>query len=565
MKETNVNTNEELEMNQDIEQQGFDRLGLADDVLAAIKDMGFEEPSQIQAQIIPTLMLGNDAIGQAQTGTGKTLAFGAPMMSILKKSKRKVAGLVLAPTRELAVQVSDELARIAKKTNLRVLPVFGGAPIDRQMRALREGVDIVVGTPGRVIDLIGRKKLNVEDIEFFVLDEADEMLNMGFIEDVEEILSHASENRQTMLFSATMPPAIKNLAKRFMKPDADHIAVKNVSMTVDKVEQYYYEIKHRDRFESLCRILDATDYSNVLIFCNTKVNVDKLTDHLKGRGYDVDSMHGDINQAQRMRVLSKFKDGAIEILVATDVAARGIDVENITHVINYDLPQDLEAYVHRIGRTGRAGRSGVALTLVTPREYMAIKRIEKVTHSKILRKEIPTVEDIFESKYSSMVNEISEELEKGEYKKFLPQVLKLDEDHNLAEVAAALMMMRYRDEVSFDYTKNKLDEGNANARVFMTVGKMDGLNPLKLLKFLQSNVKVDSRDIGDIEILEKFSFFEVRRDLVNEVIDACRGKKLLGRKVAMELAEGRDKRKSRPNRSNVDRNRGRSSRRKKMY
>lgn len=565
MKETNVNTNEELEMNQEIEQQGFDRLGLADDVLAAIKDMGFEEPSQIQAQIIPTLMLGNDAIGQAQTGTGKTLAFGAPMMSILKKSKRKVAGLVLAPTRELAVQVSDELARIAKKTNLRVLPVFGGAPIDRQMRALREGVDIVVGTPGRVIDLIGRKKLNVEDIEFFVLDEADEMLNMGFIEDVEEILSHASENRQTMLFSATMPPAIKNLAKRFMKPDADHIAVKNVSMTVDKVEQYYYEIKHRDRFESLCRILDATDYSNVLIFCNTKVNVDKLTDHLKGRGYDVDSMHGDINQAQRMRVLSKFKDGAIEILVATDVAARGIDVENITHVINYDLPQDLEAYVHRIGRTGRAGRSGVALTLVTPREYMAIKRIEKVTHSKILRKEIPTVEDIFESKYSSMVNEISEELEKGEYKKFLPHVLKLDEDHNLAEVAAALMMMRYRDEVSFDYTKNKLDEGNANARVFMTVGKMDGLNPLKLLKFLQSNVKVDSRDIGDIEILEKFSFFEVRRDLVNEVIDACRGKKLLGRKVAMELAEGRDKRKSRPNRSNVDRNRGRSSRRKKMY
>lgn len=565
MKETNVNTNEELEINQEMELNGFDQLGLADDVLAAIKDMGFEEPSQIQAQIIPTLMLGNDAIGQAQTGTGKTLAFGAPMMSILKKSKRKVSGLVLAPTRELAVQVSDELARLAKKTNLRVLPVFGGAPIDRQMRALRDGVDIVVGTPGRVIDLIGRKKLNVEDIEFFVLDEADEMLNMGFIEDVEEILSHASDNRQTMLFSATMPPAIKNLAKRFMKPDADHIAVKNVSMTVDKVEQYYYEIKHRDRFESLCRILDATDYSNVLIFCNTKVNVDKLTDHLKGRGYDVDSMHGDINQAQRMRVLSKFKEGAIEILVATDVAARGIDVENITHVINYDLPQDLEAYVHRIGRTGRAGRSGVALTLVTPKEYMAIKRIEKVTHSKILRKEIPTVEDIFESKYSSMVNEIREELEKGDYKKFLPQVLKLDEDHNLAEVAAALMIMRYRDEVSFDYTKNKLDEGNANARVFMTVGKMDGLNPLKLLKFLQSNVKIDSRDIGDIEILEKFSFFEVRRDLVNQVIEACVGKKLLGRKVAMEIAEGRDKRKSRPNRSNVDRNRNRSSRHKKMY
>ncbi len=579
MKEITMNPNEVIEtvtpeaiipeaaapeMKEEESVRGFDRLGLADDVLAAIKNMGFEEPSQIQAAIIPTLMSGNDAIGQAQTGTGKTLAFGAPMISILKKSKHKVAGLVLAPTRELAVQVSDELARIAKKTNLRVLPVFGGAPIDRQMRALREGVDIVVGTPGRVIDLIGRKKLNVEDIEFFVLDEADEMLNMGFIEDVEEILTHASSDRQTMLFSATMPPAIKNLAKRFMKPDADHIAVKNVSMTVDKVEQYYFEIKHKDRFESLCRILDATSYSNVIIFCNTKVNVDTLTDHLKSRGYDVDSMHGDINQMQRMKVLKKFKDGAIEILVATDVAARGIDVENISHVINYDLPQDLEAYVHRIGRTGRAGRSGVAYTLVTPREYSEIKHIEKFTKSKIYRKEIPTVEDIFETKYSVMLNEVRAELEKEEFKKFLPHVTKLDEDFNLAEVAAALMVMRYRDEVSFDYTQNKLEEAKHNVRVFITVGKMDGLNPLKLIKFIEMNTKVNAKSIGDIEIKEKFSFFEVKEEDAAVIIEACVGKKLLGRRVAMEVAEGKGgNRKGRTNRSQSDSWQNR--RKKKLY
>ncbi|KAF5048368.1 DEAD-box ATP-dependent RNA helicase CshA [anaerobic digester metagenome] len=553
MKETILNPSEHVEEQiETVEQNSFDGLGLAPEVLKAIQDMGFEEPSQIQAAIIPTLMSGSDAIGQAQTGTGKTLAFGAPMISILRKSKRKVSGLVLAPTRELAVQVSDELTRLSSKTNLRILPVFGGAPIDRQMRALKEGVDIVVGTPGRVIDLINRKKLMVEDIEFFVLDEADEMLNMGFIEDVEEILSHASDNRQTMLFSATMPPAIKNLTKRFLKPDAEHITIKKVSLTVDTVEQYYFEIKHKDRFESLCRILDATSHSTVLIFCNTKRNVDTLTDHLKSRGYDVEGMHGDINQAQRMRTLAKFKEGTIEFLVATDVAARGIDVENISHVINYDLPQDLEAYVHRIGRTGRAGRTGTAFSLVTPREYMDIKQIEKMTHSKIRRKEIPTVEDIFETKYADILTDVREELEKEDYKRFLPHVTALDEDYNLAEVAAALMMMRYRDEVSFDYTQNKLEQAQRNARVFITVGKMDGLNPLKLLKFLQSNTKVDSRDIGDIEILEKFSFFEIKEDLAAPVIEACSGKKLLGRKAAMDIAEGSGKRKSRSSRPQSD-------------
>lgn len=563
---------QELNQLEDADKEMFRELGLSAKVLEAIGDMGFEEPSQIQSAIIPTLMSGKDAIGQAQTGTGKTLAFGAPMISILNHPKGRVAGLVLAPTRELAVQVSDELSRIAGRTRLRILPVFGGAPIDRQMRALKDGVDIVVGTPGRVIDLIERKKLRIEDIEFFVLDEADEMLNMGFIEDVETILAYAMQDRQTMLFSATMPPAIKNLAKKFLKPDAEHITVKKLSLTVDTVDQYYFEIRHKDRFESLCRILDATSHSSMLIFCNTKRNVDTLTDHLKGRGYDAEAMHGDLNQAQRTKTLGKFKDGTVEFLVATDVAARGIDVENISHVVNYDLPQDLEAYVHRIGRTGRAGKKGTAFSLVSPREYRDIKTIEKMTNSKILRRDIPTVDDIFEVKYRDILEEVRKELEKDDFQKFLPHVSSLDEDYSLADVSAALLMMRYRDEVSFDYTQNELAGGVSFARIFITVGSMDGLNPVKLLKFVQAEAGVDGKMIGDIEIKEKFSFFEARADVAEAIIEKLRGKKFMGRKAALEIADqksggraGKPRgRSGKPTRDYARQIQNRSSRRKKM-
>ncbi len=537
---------QDLDQLEDKEKGTFRALGLSKKVLEAIGDMGFEEPSQIQAAIIPTLMAGKDAIGQAQTGTGKTLAFGAPMISILNHPKGRVAGLVLAPTRELAVQVCDEMSRIAAKTKLRILPVFGGAPIDRQMRALKDGVDIVVGTPGRVIDLIERKKLRIEDIEFFVLDEADEMLNMGFIEDVETILAYAVQDRQTMLFSATMPSQIKELTRKFLKPDAEHITVKKVSLTVDTVDQYYFEIRHKDRFESLCRILDATSHSSMLIFCNTKRNVDTLTDHLKGRGYDAEAMHGDLNQAQRMKTLAKFKDGSVEFLVATDVAARGIDVENISHVVNYDLPQDLEAYVHRIGRTGRAGKKGTAFSLVSPREYRDIKTIEKMTNSKILRKDIPTVDDIFEVKYRDILEEVRKELEKDDYRKFLPHVSSLDEDYSLADVSAALLMLRYRDEVSFDYTQNELAGGVSFARIFITVGSMDGLNPVKLIKYIQAEAGIDGKLIGDIDIKEKFSFLDARADVAETNIEKIRGKKFMGRKAALEIADQRSGGKGKP-------------------
>lgn len=532
---------------EEIKKVEFNELGLSPKVIKAIEDMGFEEPSSIQKEVIPVLMDGYDAIGQAQTGTGKTLAFGAPLISTLGEPKGHVAGIVLCPTRELAVQVNDELNRIAAKTKLKIIPVFGGAPIDRQMRMLKEGADIVVGTPGRVIDLMERRKLDLSGIEFFILDEADEMLNMGFIEDIEKIMESAPEDRQTMLFSATMPKRIKDLSRNFMKEDRKHIIIERSTVTVDKVEQYYYEIKHQERFESLCRILDSTDYNAIIIFCNTKRSVDEVTEHLKNRGYKAEGMHGDMKQEARLKTLGRFKNGTLEILVATDVAARGIDVDNISHVVNYDLPQDTENYVHRIGRTGRAGRNGVALTLVTPREYMSLKAIEKFTRGKITRKDIPTVDDIFESKLSGIKNEIDEVLEKEDYRKFLNNVISLDDSYNLAEVAAALLYMKYKDDISFDYKDNKIGSEKHMVRLFMTVGAMDKLNPRKLLTFLTEKAGTHGNDIGNIDIAEKFTFVDVAHDKAEEIIRNCSGEKFCGRKLAIEISSGESRGRGRRN------------------
>ena len=342
----------------------FNDLGLKDVVLRAINDMGFEEPSQIQAEAIPIGLQGSDLIGQAQTGTGKTVAFGVPIISNLGSTRGKAQALILAPTRELAIQVNDELARVAKYSRVSLLPVYGGQPIDRQIRALKKGVDIIVGTPGRILDHIRRKTIDFSSINFLVLDEADEMLDMGFIDDIQEIIDNLNVDRQTMLFSATMPSAMKKLASKYMKPDIKHISITKNTMTVSKTAQYYYEIKQKDRFETLCRILDVDEPDSAIIFCKTKRGVDELVDGLQARGYVVEGMHGDMNQNQRMNTLRKFKEKNLDFLVATDVAARGIDVEDVTHVINYDLPQDYESYVHRIGRTGRANKEGIAYSLV---------------------------------------------------------------------------------------------------------------------------------------------------------------------------------------------------------
>jgi len=369
-------------------------------------------------------------IGQAQTGTGKTLAFGAPILNKLDRSEGKINTIILTPTRELAIQVNDELNRIARFTKVKLLPVYGGQPIDRQISALRRGIDIVVGTPGRVLDLIGRNVIDLSRIKFLVLDEADEMLDMGFIDDIEEIVKNCSKDRQTMLFSATMPDEIRQLSRKYMSDDTKHISIVKNAMTVATVSQFYYEVKQKDRFESLCRILDVDEPSSAIIFCKTKKGVDELVEALDVRGYNAEGMHGDMSQSQRMSTLRKFKEGNLDFLVATDVAARGIDVENVSHVINYDLPQDTESYVHRIGRTGRANREGTAYTLVTSREYYILKQIEKATRSKIRRKEVPSIDEIFLTKYKSAVARVKEVIEKEEHKRFVSLATELDEEYN---------------------------------------------------------------------------------------------------------------------------------------
>ncbi|HHU78529.1 MAG: DEAD/DEAH box helicase [Caldicoprobacterales bacterium] len=517
----------------------FSDLDLNENILKAIDDMGFEEPSRIQAEVIPVLLQGYDAIGQAQTGTGKTLAFGAPILNNMSRTG-EINSLILTPTRELAVQVNDELVRIAKYTNARLLPVYGGQPIERQIRAIKRGVDIIVGTPGRVLDLIRRKVIVLKYINFLILDEGDEMLDMGFIGDIEAIIKASNKERQTMFFSATMPAPIKKLAKRYMKPDAKHISVVTNVMTVPTVSQYYFEIKHRDRFESLCRILDVDEPASSIIFCRTKRGVDELAQALQARGYNVEGMHGDMNQNQRLQTLKRFRDGSVEFLIATDVAARGIDVDDVSHVINYELPQDTESYVHRIGRTGRANKEGIAYTLVTSKEYPLLKQIEKSTKSKIKRKEIPTVEDIFHSKYDSIVNRVKESLENDDYKKFIPLVSQLDDDYSLLDISAALMNIAYGKEISYDYSKNDISHSNQYTRLFISVGEMDRLKPKVLLGFLCSNAQISSDSIGDIDIMKKFSFVNVNKDVVEPILRFCSGKKLSGRKATIQISKPRN-------------------------
>lgn len=515
----------------------FSDLNLDDKVLQAIDAMGFEEPSQIQAEAIPVVLEGTDMIGQAQTGTGKTLAYGAPVISMIDKSS-KVSVLVLTPTRELAIQVNDELSTIAKFKKVRIMPIYGGQPIERQIKALKRGIEIVVGTPGRILDHIKRHTIDLSDIKFLILDEADEMLNMGFIDDIENIIKNVNNDRQTMLFSATMPEQIKRLASKYMNKETKHIKIVKNTLTVEKIKQYYYEVKAKDRFEILCRILDVDEPSSAIIFCKTKRGVDELVDAMQARGYNVEGMHGDMNQNQRLNTLKKFKENNLEFLVATDVAARGIDVDDVSHVINYELPQDMESYVHRIGRTGRANKDGIAYSLVTPREYILLKQIEKFTRSKIKRNEIPTVDEIFETKYKHILEDVKQTLDNDDYKKFTPMATELDDEYNLVDVAAALIKMNFDSELSFDYTENSITSDNG-VRLFFTIGRMDKVNPKSLLQFLKDTAHINVSEIGDIDILDKFTFINVPEELVNPILNKSAGRKLRGRKVNIEVAKNK--------------------------
>ncbi len=410
-------------------------------IIKALSDMGFENPTPIQAQSIPVAITGKDLIGQAQTGTGKTTAFGVPMINKIDESAQSVQGLVICPTRELAIQVAEELNRIGNLKRIRTIPVYGGQDINRQIRALKKRPQIVVATPGRLLDHIRRRTIRLQDVDSVVLDEADEMLNMGFIEDIEAILAEIPKGYQTLLFSATMPKRIQNLAERFMD-EPKLIQVKAKQLTVANIEQFYLEVRESQKFDVLCRLLDIESPDLAIIFGRTKKRVDELTEGLNKRGYSAEGIHGDIPQIKRERVISRFKQQDTDILVATDVAARGLDITGVTHVYNFDLPQDPESYVHRIGRTGRAGQKGQSYTFVVPREIEHLKNIEQLTKKKMTKKPIPSYDDVIEGIQQASKKEIIETIEKNdfqEYKSIAEQLI--DEYPSIDIVAAALKLL----------------------------------------------------------------------------------------------------------------------------
>ncbi len=419
----------------------FQELGLCSPVMRAIVEMGFEEMTPIQELAIPMVLAGHDLIGQAQTGTGKTAAFGIPLAEKVQIDDENIQGLVITPTRELAIQVAEELNRIGQFRRIRALPLYGGQDINRQIRSLKSRPGIIVGTPGRLMDHMRRRTVRLQNARFVILDEADEMLNMGFIEDIETILAEIPAGRQTMLFSATMPKPIQELAGKFMK-NPEFIGIKPKEITVPNTEQHYYEVPERKKFDVLCRLLDIQSPDSAIVFGRTKRRVDELFEALNKRGYSAEGIHGDLNQARRDSVMRHFRDGTTEILVATDVAARGLDIDDITHIYNFDIPQDPESYVHRIGRTGRLGKPGLAITFVTPRELGHLGLIEKTIKRKIARRLNPTFNEAIESRQRLSAEKIIQTAETEDisaYKEIAGELL--GESDSITLLSAALKLL----------------------------------------------------------------------------------------------------------------------------
>lgn len=419
----------------------FEDFQLSAATLRSLKRIGFEETTPIQEKTIPLSLEGKDLIGQAQTGTGKTAAFGIPLIEKVDVKNKNIQCIVIAPTRELAIQVSEELYKIGYDKRVQVLAVFGGQDISRQIRALKKKPAIIVGTPGRLLDHINRRTIKLSDIHTVVLDEADEMLNMGFIEDIEKILSQVPEERQTLLFSATMPERIRQIAVRFMK-DPVTVRIKAKEMTVPQIEQYFIKVDEREKFETLTRLLDYQSPELAIVFGRTKRRVDEVAEALSIRGYTAEGIHGDLSQAKRLQVLRKFKEGSIDVLVATDVAARGLDISGVTHVYNFDIPQDPESYVHRIGRTGRAGKAGMAITFVVPREMGYLRVVEETTKRRMKRMQVPTVAEAIEGQLRIVLDKINTVIDENDlslYRKAAEELL--SEQDSISVVSAALKML----------------------------------------------------------------------------------------------------------------------------
>ena len=578
----------------------FKDLGLSPEVLEAIESVGYSEATPIQAQTIPILLTGKDLTGQAQTGTGKTASFGIPAIEHVDTSINGTQSLILCPTRELALQVSTELKKLSKfKKGLRVLAVYGGESIERQIKDLKFGAHIVVGTPGRIIDHLDRRTLNASNISQIILDEADEMLNMGFREDIELILTRLPEDRQTVLFSATLAPPILALAKRFQN-NPEIIKIERKELTISTVEQFYYLVKNSQKTEIVTQIIDLNNLQLMLIFCNTKRKVEEVTDELKAYGHNPISLHGDKTQRDRTEVMSKFRKGLANILVATDVAARGIDVTGVDAVINYDVPLDIENYVHRIGRTGRAGQLGKSFTLVTSDERYKLRDIERYTKATIERAETPTRQELVAYKKDKLATRIASELEKPNIK-IWADLLEEYKDKGITadQIAIALLSKEMKDlaeperrERSFEDRGDRRDRGdrggrfdrsdrgdrrdgprrdgrssdrfndrpssrdrdggerrertprprtsNENmARLFVNVGRIDRISPGDIVGAFAGEANIKGSQIGQIDIFDKYSFVELPHDLVDQVMDGMRNNKIKGKSINIEISNGK--------------------------
>ena len=556
----------------------FDELQLDERILRAVTDMGFEATTPIQAQAIPVQLEGRDVIGQAQTGTGKTAAFGIPLLQKINPKSRKLQAIALCPTRELAIQVAEEVRRLAQHMKgIKVLPIYGGQDIVRQIRGLREGVQIVIGTPGRVMDHMRRETMKCDNVQTVILDEADEMLNMGFLEDMETILTQLPEDRQTVMFSATMPMAIQEIARKFQQNPVNVKVVKK-ELTVPKVTQYYYEVKPKTKVEVMCRLLDMYAPKLSVAFCNTKKQVDELVQELQGRGYFAEGLHGDLKQEQRDRVMNSFRNGATEILVATDVAARGIDVDDVGDVFNYDIPQDDEYYVHRIGRTGRAGKGGIAFSFVVGKEVYKLLDIQRYCKTRIIPQAIPSLDDITAIKAEKIMEQVKEVLSETDLSSMVHIIEQklMEEDYTSLDVAAALLKLSMGEEnediAESGRLARSLDEldrygwdGRDNGRnsrgrkgrgtkgvkngregrgdmvrLFVNIGKNQNVKPGDILGAIAGESGIPGRMVGSIDMYDKYTFVEVPREYASDVIDAMKNAKIKGKSVNVEPANKKD-------------------------
>lgn len=569
----------------------FEALGLLPQLVQVVETMGFEQPTPIQLEAIPALLAGRNVLGQAQTGTGKTAAFALPMLQQIQSRNGHVQALVMAPTRELAIQVAEATAKLAHNTPLRVMVVYGGQPYGIQMRQLQRGVEIVVGTPGRLLDLINKELLDLSQVRYLVLDEADEMLEMGFIEDVETIMAQVPAGRQMALFSATLPHAVRKLADRYMK-EPQEIKINPTHITVAETEQRYYRVHYENKLAVLSRLLEIEDVTSALIFTRTRVGAQELADELNRRGCPAESLHGDLNQSRRESILNRFRQHTIKLLVATDVAARGLDIENVSHVINYDIPEDADDYVHRIGRTGRAGRKGIAITFLTPRERTRLGQIEAFTRQKIVECRVPGNDEVIARRDARFLARLTEQLGKGTISHERALIAQLvDTSFDLVDIAAAAIKLARVGEAEFQreeivepaaepkaahasarkpsawesarleragkggqknpgkpnrqrredaavqtyFKEHQAEEGMVRLR--MNLGDAHGLRPGDVVGAIASEVGIPGRAIGVIDIRKDFTFVDVSEQHVRKVLIESSGQySLRGQLVTLTLA-----------------------------